>query len=348
MPAYIKKETLKVKGTQFYNVEQSLRLGDLISGKELLLKPEPNNPHDKNAVAVYSRSRNMLGHISRQVAAKYQQLCYKELIHNVCVKSCEPTASKNKFNILIAITHTAFKDQNNSDLPQSCGTYLISLGLGAVYVGSTKNLKRRHNQHLSQLLNGHHSNTVLQNDFKKSEGKNFKFTIVYSASNIFEAEKNEANEITTRLKNGQRLYNKTLDGKGRVPSNSQNHVTISDLNQKHLTRSVSKVLNKNSKPDLQLEKTKLQSPEATPQINPIENIPNQNFEYDLYEGGLKNDQRDGLGKLTFTNGDIYEGEFRKGQITGHGKFTYKNGDTYEGNFVEGRRIGKGKFTRRRF
>ena len=63
-----------------------------------------------------------------------------------------------------------------------------------------------------------------------------------------------------------------------------------------------------------------------------------------YEGGMLHGRMDGMGTMTFDNGDTYKGQFKDGAFNGLGTFTSKDGWTYEGNFVNGEPDGEGTLT----
>ena len=46
----------------------------------------------------------------------------------------------------------------------------------------------------------------------------------------------------------------------------------------------------------------------------------------------------------YENGDVYEGELKDDKRNGQGKMTYANGDAYEGTWVDGQRSGEGTYT----
>ena len=52
----------------------------------------------------------------------------------------------------------------------------------------------------------------------------------------------------------------------------------------------------------------------------------------VYDGYLKNGQRNGQGKMTFANGDVYEGQFQNDLRHGNGHYTWKDGTYYTGTF----------------
>jgi len=349
----IRTEILKVKGTRHYKANQAFSVGELSPDSNILLIPEPQNPHDKNAVAVLSSKQKMLGHISKEIAAKYQLLCMQNKIINVKVHSADTSNDYTLLDIRISVTYSlegqSFKNKPNiSTLPSSPGTYEISLECGPTYIGATGNLRRRYAQHLNELRNKNHSNKVLQADFDISRLSSFKFTVLRNTSTKVEAEKFESLEISSRLKSGKALYNKTLDGKGTNYTNNQSSNTISDIFNKNQILSSQSLTTKNETPISPF--TKKKSGRVVPQNNPSTIIKQPSITQvhangGTYEGSFIDGKLTGLGKYTSAIGDTYEGDLVDGAFTGEGKYTFANGDTYEGRFHKGRRVGKGTFTR---
>jgi len=62
----------------------------------------------------------------------------------------------------------------------------------------------------------------------------------------------------------------------------------------------------------------------------------------VYEGDLKNDKREGYGKMTYNDGDVYEGQWKYDKMNGQGKMTYSEGGMYEGEWEDNGKYGKGK------
>ena len=63
-----------------------------------------------------------------------------------------------------------------------------------------------------------------------------------------------------------------------------------------------------------------------------------------YEGGRNNnDERHGVGKATFPNGDTYEGKYEFGRRHGNGTYRFRNSAKYVGEYSKGRRHGHGAF-----
>ena len=62
----------------------------------------------------------------------------------------------------------------------------------------------------------------------------------------------------------------------------------------------------------------------------------------IYKGSWRNGNRNGAGKMNYTNGSIYNGLWKKDKMNGEGKLNYSNGDYYEGEYKDDNRKGKGK------
>ena len=60
----------------------------------------------------------------------------------------------------------------------------------------------------------------------------------------------------------------------------------------------------------------------------------------IYEGNFVNGIAEGKGTLYYTNGAVYKGEIRQGNPHGRGKITYADGSVQEGYFKEGKYQGK--------
>lgn len=68
------------------------------------------------------------------------------------------------------------------------------------------------------------------------------------------------------------------------------------------------------------------------------------FFFQEYEGERNNnDERHGLGKGTFSNGDTYEGRYEFGKRHGPGTYRFKSAGKYVGEYSEGRKHGQGTF-----
>lgn len=64
----------------------------------------------------------------------------------------------------------------------------------------------------------------------------------------------------------------------------------------------------------------------------------------IYEGTFRGGKKNGMGKLTFPNGDTYTGQWLEGERHGHGIYIWKSGAKYEGEYSKNQRNGIGTFT----
>jgi len=63
----------------------------------------------------------------------------------------------------------------------------------------------------------------------------------------------------------------------------------------------------------------------------------------VYEGSFKNDQYDGYGTMTWSNGAKYVGQFRANEKHGYGEEIYSTGERFCGYFENGRVHGRGQY-----
>ena len=229
LKAEIRTVILRIKGTRHYQTDLAFTSGELANGSDIYLAPEPKNPHDKNAVSVLSSNQKNLGYISKDISAKYKNLLIEELIHQVKVHSAKRSTDHALFDVRIAVTYTSSSGEHGASIPSSPGAYEISFNPGVAYIGSTENLSRRYKQHLNKLNNASHPNNALQNAFDRHGLEAFSFTVLAYTKTRLDAEKFEHSEISKRLQLGERLYNKTFDGKGVKSSNIDSLRTVSDL-----------------------------------------------------------------------------------------------------------------------
>lgn len=62
-----------------------------------------------------------------------------------------------------------------------------------------------------------------------------------------------------------------------------------------------------------------------------------------YEGGFKDNKKNGEGDEFYPGGDVYSGYFYNGLKNGKGIYSFANGSTYEGNFKDNKFNGFGEF-----
>src|SRR4030042_581526 len=110
---------LVVKGTRYYKAGELLRKGSLSSGVAIRLKHEPDNPHDRNAVAVLVRRTGaMLGHVSRDLAPKYAELVNSGKIIEATIANV--SEERGYININICVVY----EQSEEKLAQKHNTLL--------------------------------------------------------------------------------------------------------------------------------------------------------------------------------------------------------------------------------
>jgi hypothetical protein len=63
-----------------------------------------------------------------------------------------------------------------------------------------------------------------------------------------------------------------------------------------------------------------------------------------YDGAYVDGKKNGVGKMTFRNGDVYHGEWVDNKMEGEGTYTYaKTKDIYSGSWVGGLKSGQGVY-----
>jgi hypothetical protein len=63
-----------------------------------------------------------------------------------------------------------------------------------------------------------------------------------------------------------------------------------------------------------------------------------------YEGEYKDGKRDGVGTMTYPNGDVYTGEWKESKMHGVGTYKYKaSDDIYSGAYADGLKEGAGTY-----
>ena len=226
---------IKVVGTYYYEAKEAYKLGFLSEGKPITLKADIHNEHDPHAVAVFAHNFK-LGHISKDYAPKYQAIILKNKMVTAKVESLTFPETGNALKLKILINYNDDIQGNGFikkfDLPEGSGVYKITIGEAGSYIGSTTNLRRRANQHLTQLKNGAHFNNILQFAFNNSEGDGFSFEVL-ERCHPNQLETKEQNQIYAALKENTFLFNKTLDGRGRLNTDEPNQWSVSDNDFSH-------------------------------------------------------------------------------------------------------------------
>jgi ATP-dependent Zn protease len=86
--------TIKVRGVYFHEGKNLLQSKSINIGNKVLLQHTPENPYDSNAIEVIlSKNKTKLGHLPKEIAAKYV-----ELLSNDCIKSAQISSLKSSDN----------------------------------------------------------------------------------------------------------------------------------------------------------------------------------------------------------------------------------------------------------
>lgn len=209
---------LKVTGTYYYNGVHLYKGGLLRPDQQVELKPEPANSHDSNAVSVRYKGEK-IGHLTREMAAKYQPLIMQGSLKQSVISTCSLNDSGQALELLVRVTYVDHEDAHDdclvcSRLPNTPGVYEIRFSQVAYYVGSTINFQRRCREHIKRLRGSTHINDELQALFAKHGEQNFEFFAVKRAPDLESAVQMEGQHIQRLLNKGEKLVNKTIDGKG--------------------------------------------------------------------------------------------------------------------------------------
>ncbi|MGD9604418.1 MAG: HIRAN domain-containing protein [Dongiaceae bacterium] len=214
-----------VRGTRYYKATELLQKGSLSSGLSIRLEHQPDNPHDKNAVAVrVKRTGEMLGHISKELAPKYSALINSGNILEASIANITKEGAYIKIDVRIvyeqsddqlAEKRSSRLWQSASSMPAESGVYAIrNIESGRQYIGSSNNIKGRIRSHIKDLSLGRHANHALQSDFSKLGLNYFEAKVLVSGVSVSNLAADEASRISSFLNAGKALYNLTIDGKG--------------------------------------------------------------------------------------------------------------------------------------
>lgn len=216
---------LAVKGTRHYKASELLRKGSLSSGMAIRLEHHPDNPHDKNAVAVRVKETGaMLGHVLRDLAPKYVALINSGKIVEAAIANVSEDLGYISIHIRVmyeqsneelAKKHSTRLWQSGLSMPAASGVYAIrNIESGGQYVGSSNDIKDRIQSHIRDLSHGCHTNHALQSDFSRLGFNHFEARVLVRDVVISSLAAVESDRISSLLKAGANLYNLTADGQG--------------------------------------------------------------------------------------------------------------------------------------
>lgn len=216
---------LAVKGTRYYKAAELLQKGSLSSGLSIRLEHHPDNPHDKNAVAIQvKRTGAMLGHLSKELAPKYVALINSGKILEASIVNVVKEGEYINIDVRILYEqsddqleekHSSRLWQSSSSMPTESGVYAITnIETGRQYIGSSNNIRDRIRSHIKDLSQGCHANHVLQGDFSSLGLNYFEARVIEKGVSLSNLAMEEANRISSFLNAGAALYNLTVDGQG--------------------------------------------------------------------------------------------------------------------------------------
>ena len=215
--------TITVRGARFHQAGQLLRKGSLSAGTEVRLEHQPDNPHDRNAVAILVKSTGaMLGYVSKELAPKYSALANAGKIIEATVTKVANDGTKIDVRVVFEQSDDHLDERNStrlwqsiSTLPTASGVYSIrNIDSGRQYVGSSKNLKERIQSHFRDLSLRRHDNHALQSDFSRFGPNHFEARALASGVSPSQLAQVEADHISSLLNSGTALYNLTVTGQG--------------------------------------------------------------------------------------------------------------------------------------
>lgn len=234
-----KSVTLSIKGTYYYGAKVLHDSGRLKAGANVRLVHEPNNPHDKNAVAIYEAvSGEKLGHVGREHAEKYAILADKSKIASARISEVQ----KDKNGRLRIYVLVSYQDQASGEggidlnrfnaLPSESGIYAIRCADNEKeYVGSSGNVRERVKTHFKGLFEGKHPNNLLQDDFRRYGANKF-HAYMDSYCSLGSLADKEQEAILIRLNSHKGLYNLTADGQGYYSDGPRGGATSSISDKK--------------------------------------------------------------------------------------------------------------------
>jgi len=232
--------TLVVKGTRYYKAHGLLSTGALVAGLPVRLEHQPDNPHDRNAVAIRVRSSGeMLGHVARELAPKYAVLANSKRIAEAVVSSVSMDGEYLRVRIRVDYEQSVAESGSGQksrlwrsivDLPAEPGVYAIrNVKNGRAYIGSSGSIKERLRTHFAELISGSHHNRVLQADFLRGGPGQFEAEVIAANVSTADLARVESETLSSLLRAGTPLYNLTRDGQGsRTYSKSNATSAISD------------------------------------------------------------------------------------------------------------------------
>jgi hypothetical protein len=186
----------EIRGLYYYHAEEEHSSGNIKKGSSLLLVPEPDNPHDKNAIEIKNKQTGKkLGYIPKEQAIQMQRhlLANKDYVARII--SIRRTGNRLFIDIDIVanwienpnrIVTPSFQGerltQENFNLREAAGKsgiyQILNTVNGKRYIGQSTNISRRWAEHLDLLTKGLHHSSKLQREWNQYGEVKFKFQVL--------------------------------------------------------------------------------------------------------------------------------------------------------------------------
>lgn len=218
-----------LQGTWAYGARELIDKGDLTVGKPVSLLREPDNPHDRNAIAAFY-SKQRIGYIPRNLAAAVADYIDNNGAWAATVSHIGERKHRNKKYPTISLS-LSFPDMHAPSglqaLYSSCrllngisGVYRIeNMEESKAYIGSSSDVGDRLRRHINQLRSGTHANLGLSASWSKYGPKTFNVQLIEraDASTMKSREAAHIAQLGTHVSG----FNRTADGGGTKPAPSQ-------------------------------------------------------------------------------------------------------------------------------
>lgn len=214
-----------LQGTWAYDALRLIKQGELVVGSKVSLLREPNNPHDRKAVAVFV-GQNKVGYLPRTVAKEYTSYLdvggkyHGEISHVGTRKYMGRTNPSVNVDLVFIDSDppVGFADliQAASLLTGIRGVYRIQNKIDKrAYIGSSTDVGKRLLAHITQLRKGTHTNYRMSEGWRRNGPAAFEVSLIERAigANLRERERFYIQTLRTHT-NG---YNLTADGEGANP-----------------------------------------------------------------------------------------------------------------------------------
>jgi len=226
----IKQSSITLKGTYYFSDKTLIKLKRIAVGAKVSLQHESENEFDEFAVPVFLSSTNeQIGYLPRTHSRKFANLVNLNKIESAVIEKIEK-GEKPAYRIVVKITYQSEEiislderlfELTLKQLTSSSGVYAIkNIINNKAYIGSSENIKKRADQHLSSLKNNTHSNLVLQQDYNSLGSSKFRFELVKQNVPSYDLIYEESKQLNDLRKNGIPVYNLTDDGVGSYTKRS--------------------------------------------------------------------------------------------------------------------------------